>query len=113
MIRWRIRPEWLPPLLLALAVGLLAFKACAHEGNDQLSAWYSSLQTPFGMSCCNMRDCKTTDARIEHEHWRAKVGDQWIDVPDSAVLHRDNLAGEAVICMWNGSVRCFVPPSET
>src|SRR5258707_11470351 len=96
-----------------LASLLLPVVAAAHEGNDQLSTWYRSLQTPYGKSCCNMHDCHTTDARIEHEHWQAKIGDQWIDVPDSAVLHRDNLAGEAVICMWNGSVRCFIPASQT
>src|SRR6516165_10164042 len=44
-------------LAITLAIGFAVGVAAAHEGMDPLSAWYRSLTTVDGKSCCSMRDC--------------------------------------------------------
>lgn len=94
-------------------VVLAATHAYAHDGDQPLAQWYRSLQAPTGESCCNMKDCQPVDARINGDHWEAKVQGTWQQIPDNIILKRDNLEGRAVLCIYGGSMRCFVPPAET
>jgi hypothetical protein len=115
-------PAWRSPTsrLIAICIGLTTPTAAAHEGADPLSAWYRSLTTGDGKSCCTMRDCAPAEARMKGGHWEVlirswEVGDaRWVEVPDSAVLRRENPNGLPILCRTpNGFIRCFVPPAET
>lgn len=99
--------------LLALsAVSLIAGSAVAHDGDDALSAWYRSLQTYGGASCCNQSDCEPVEVRLSGDHWVILRTDGSAEpVPDAVILKRENLDGRAIACHWGGELRCFVPPS--
>jgi len=97
---------------ILLALILLAIPAYAHDGvhND----WMNSLVRPdVGGSCCNLHDCKVTDAKMTGDGWVAlnQFG-QWVKVPETKIIRgKDNPTGRPVLC-WLPSpgVLCFVEP---
>jgi hypothetical protein len=106
--------------LIGIGIGFVATIAMAHDGSDLLAAWYRSLTTADGKSCCTMRDCAPAEARMKEGKWEVlirswEVGDaRWVVVPDAAVLRRENPDGRPILCRTpNGFVRCFVPPAGT
>jgi hypothetical protein len=106
--------------LIGICIVLAAGIATAHEGSDPLAAWYRSLTTADGKSCCSMHDCAPAEARMKEGRWEVliqawEVGDaRWVAVPDRAVLRRENPDGRPILCRTpNGFIRCFVPPAGT
>lgn len=109
--------------VIGFVVGVLinASGALAHEGDTQMDAWYRSLTTPAGYSCCNMRDCSPIEARLRDGHWEVVDSSRlltsyppqkaWMAVPDEAILKRENADGRPVACIRDGQVVCFVPPA--
>jgi hypothetical protein len=105
---------------MAAGLGLAAGVALPHDGADALAAWYRSLATADGKSCCSMHDCAPAEARMKEGHWEVlirayDIGDpRWVVVPDQAVLRRENPDGRPILCRTpNGFIRCFVPPAGT
>ncbi len=102
-------------VVLLLVLNSIAY---AHEDNSNidksLAEWYRSLTTVNGGSCCNMKDCFPTDAKIVDGHWQVPTEDLlgWEIVPDDAVLKHTNEQGLAVLCRYIGRIICFVPASE-
>ena len=97
-------------------VVLLAMPAAAHDGDDALSAWYRSLVSNDGKSCCSMRDCMPAEARLRNGGWEilmatASGSVRWFAVPPEAVLRRENADGRPILCRVGDVIRCFVPPS--
>jgi len=77
-------------LAITLAIGFAVGVAAAHEGMDPLAAWYRSLTTVDGKSCCSMRDCGPVEARLKESRWEVLIqpyegGARWVEVPDRAV----------------------------
>ena len=101
---------------IGICLGLAAGTASAHDGSDPLAAWYRSLTTAEGKSCCSARDCAPAEARIKEGHWEVwiqpyEASSRWVTVPDRAMLRRDNPDGRPILCRTpNGFIRCFVPP---
>ncbi len=116
-------------------IALLALTLLIHDGAHD--DWFNSLKVPgapafdgSARSCCDMKDCKTVKARHGRDgQWEAWVDsatfpddpiatteghapNAWVKVPSDAILHRDNPTGEAVLCWYQGVVRCFVPGVE-
>jgi hypothetical protein len=95
---------------LAATAGLwLTGAALAHDeaaGHDPARAdWFESLKRPgTDASCCNLTDCRRTEARqLADGSWRALVdglhGPTWMDVPPAKVLERPlSIDGEAYVC---------------
>ncbi len=83
---------------------LIALSAAAHDGDDQLSAWYRSLVQPeTGVSCCSMqRDCQPVDdyhASATPGGYVVSIEGRSVEVPPNRVLQRtDNPTGHAVVC---------------
>jgi hypothetical protein len=103
-----------------ICIGLAAGVAMAHDGADAPAAWYRSLTTADGKSCCSMHDCAPAEARMKEGHWEVlirayEVADaRWVVVPDRAVLRRENPDGRPILCRTpNGFIRCFLPPAGT
>ncbi len=124
-----------PAVALAAAMALLA--QCTREpalaappaiGSEdhQILAphapWVRSLTIPgSGSSCCDESDCRPVDARRGPNGWQVRwrpgqipgAPTDWTDVPESAVLVRDNPTGIPIACWYGGAVRCFVPASAS
>jgi hypothetical protein len=105
-------------IAITLAIGIAVGVAAAHEGMDPLAVWYRSLTTADGKSCCSMSDCGPAEARIKESRWEVLIqpyegGARWVEVPDRAVLRRENPDGRPIVCRTpNGFIRCFVPPAD-
>ena len=89
------------------------------RADPALAPWYQSLEQPgTGYPCCSISDCRTVQYRTVADHFEAFIDrrtfgedapDDWLPVPPEHVLHRrDNPTGEAVVCWYNGEIRCFV-----
>lgn len=103
-------------ILIAL---LTAGAAAAAENRGQ---WFKSLLRPgTGISCCDISDCRKTDARWQDDGWWAVVLGKWRPIPPESVLTAPRtLDGEAYVCAGDVQdfeahrldvhVYCFVPP---
>jgi hypothetical protein len=102
-------------VVIAIGLWLGCVLALAHEGNAPLAAWYRSLKTSGGTSCCSEADCLPVEARLANDHWEVLIGNGplpvWEIVPPEVVLTRDNPEGRAVLCRFGGRILCFVPGS--
>ena len=105
-----------------LAAILLATPALAHDhGNPELDAWFRSLQAKNGVSCCDGQEAMRLDDidwDAKDGHYRVKMNNQWVDVPDGAVIEQPNRSGPAMVWPYylNGQlmgIRCFIPGSGT
>ncbi len=111
---WRIL--W---LLAAIGLAVVAEHALAappagSDPNSPMAAWYRSLKTPNGGSCCSEADCRPVDARQTASGWEISNGlGKWDPVPPDRVLRRDNEDGRPIVCIFGGRILCFVPPSMT
>lgn len=113
---------WSFILLVVCAVALLAMfslfsYAAPPEGADltsPIAKWYRSLQNPVTkMSCCDWSDCRPTKARVIDGHYEVWHEDQWLPVPDHAILPQmENPVGEPVACVYFGTVLCLVRGAE-
>ena len=105
---------------VGMNIAFAAWIAAAHEGSDPLAAWYRSLTTADGKSCCSMHDCAPAEAQMKEDHWEVLIlpynadGPRWVPVPDRALLRRENPDGRPILCRTpNGFIHCFVPPAGT
>jgi hypothetical protein len=116
-------------VLIAIAIALLVLlivAALAYAGEPNRTAWndkkrgdwFSSLKQPSsGISCCDVSDCKATDAQLRGDQWWAVVRGQWKLIPPEKVLsHPLSIDGDAYVCASpNGdpkfaTVYCFIKP---
>lgn len=107
------------PLLLASAA--YAKPPPGADPESPLGQWYNSLHQPNdGISCCSLADCRPVEMKLGGNHYWVFIGEQfesgpnkWIEVPDEAVLHVPNNAGQPVAC-WSpvSGLLCFVPGPE-
>lgn len=101
-------------VLSALTLARLAY-AAPPEGADPNSpraAWFNSLRTPEGASCCSIADCRPVEAQLVTDGWQIRIDDEWVDVPPEVILRRDNQDGRPIACLYFGKIRCFVPPNS-
>ena len=85
------------------------------------SDYLRGLKSPVGGLCCDLSDCRLTEAKIVGGHWQVYVKkeqfeygkNEWIDVPEDKILRKtDNPTGLPILC-WSpyAGVLCFVAPS--
>lgn len=104
-------------LKLTTLAMLISLPALAHDGMHD--AWFEILKRPdTGGSCCNLYDCKATEAELHGGHWRARTpSGAWVEVPDDLIIHdKGNPVGQPILCgqanPYRGgkfNVYCFVP----
>lgn len=98
-----------------------AFAAPPADVNADLpiARWFKDLKQPgTDYGCCSIADCRPVAYRtigrryqafIDQKTFGPRAPDLWMDVPSAAVLHRhDNPVGEAVACLYEGAIICFV-----
>src|SRR3990167_5952965 len=96
--------------VFALAI-VWTFSARAETKGD----WFQGLMRPdVGGSCCDISDCKPTNARFVDGHWEAEFEGTMTPIPDGKILRdKDSWDGRAYLCALPGSqgrpsVFCFV-----
>jgi hypothetical protein len=105
---------------LALILLLVCTPALAHDANHpELNSWFDHLASGKGL-CCSFADGHAVadpDWDSKDGHYRVRLDNQWIVVPDDAVITEPNRAGRTMVWTWfvNGerAIRCFMPGSMT
>jgi len=84
-----------------------------------LKPWFDSLKSGKG-PCCSIADGRTVadpDWESKNGHYRVRVDNEWVDVPDDAVTTEPNRAGRTMVWPIKGSlgitIQCFMPGSMT
>lgn len=96
-------------VLVAMVVGAAAAPAGAHE-------WYSGLRSPSGTPCCNDRDCRAVEYRVNPDTGNEEIraNGTWHPVEYDKVLPIFPPDGGSHAC-WNNSIgkprfRCIMLP---
>jgi hypothetical protein len=86
-----------------------------------LKPWFDHLSSKRGLCCSDADGTALSDVDWETKdgHYRVRLNDTWIDVPDDAVITEPNRAGRTMVwpeVYYNGMltvIRCFMPGSMT
>ncbi|GAC1325889.1 MAG: hypothetical protein NVSMB28_21280 [Collimonas sp.] len=106
---------------LCIFIGTVLFWAVMGSlvfGHDrarpELDSWFNRLKSDKGL-CCSYADGEAlseVDWKSEDGHYKVRLKDQWIDVPDDAVIKEPNLAGQTWVWPLHGiggvTIRCFM-----
>jgi hypothetical protein len=102
--------------------GILAVSVCsvgqAHDHNHpEQEEWFRSLHAKGGAWCCTGDDAEIVDWELMGDHYRVHLGDQWVTVPEDAIVEGANKVGGARVWTYfadgHQHVRCFLPDSLT
>ena len=99
---------------------LLCAPALAHDpSHPELNSWFDHLASGKGL-CCSFADgvaVEDPDWETKDGHYRVRLKEGWIDVPDDAVITEPNRAGRTMVWPMRGylgvTIRCFMPGSMT
>lgn len=94
---------------------LCVMMAPAGVHAEDRGAWFKSLMMPGSqVPCCDVSDCRRTDARFQEGQWWAIVRGQWMPIPMDRELRRESIDGDAYVCASSAEDRmifCFIPPA--
>jgi hypothetical protein len=107
---------------------LLMTTSIAFAGGDwkdsPLHDWFAGLASRKGLCCSSADGVTITDAQwdMKDGHYRVFIYNQWIPIPDDAVVVEKNIYGQAVVWPYTRRtenevgrievtiyVRCFLP----
>ncbi len=109
-------------LILTLVIGCFIGSVTARDldgryANSPLKPWFDRLASGKGL-CCSIADGESVadpDWESKDGHYRVRLENNWIDVPDDALITEPNRAGRTMVwpMRFNGeiSIRCFMPGS--
>ena len=106
-------------LPLVLCTGSALGRDDGRFSNSPLKPWFDSLRSHLGPCCSDADGVALADPDWEsHEgHYRVRIDDEWVDVPESAVITEPNRAGRTMVwpvkTVYGVSIRCFMPGSMT
>lgn len=106
--------------ILILLTGLALARDDGRYAGSALKPWFDGLRSGRG-PCCSDADGSAVadvDWQSDRGHYRVRLEEIWIEVPDDAVLTEPNRAGRTMV--WpmtsrNGmivesiTIRCFIP----
>lgn len=83
-----------------------------------LHEWFDKLASGKGL-CCSFADGRTIedpDIDMNGAHYKVRIDDAWIDVPDDAIVTEPNKFGRPVVWPYFDinsilRIRCFLPGS--
>lgn len=117
----RLAPSCAATLLGVMT--LLATSAQARDdgryANSPLKPWFESLRSEYGQCCSDADGYVVADVDWESDkgRYRVHLDDEWVVVPEGAVITEPNKIGRAIV--WkhyidgHPRVRCFMPGSMT
>ena len=111
-------------LAFLLGFTLMLPWSCARAHDDgrfegsPLKSWFDKLASGKGL-CCSFADgysVADVDWDTEGGHYRVRLMNKWIDVPDIAIVGEPNRFGPAVVWPFQDmegvtQIRCFLPGS--
>ncbi len=114
-------------LVLPLLCGLfLSGEAAARDhgqyanSTPELKAWFNGLKSAKGLCCSDADGSAVSDVDWESNkgHYRVRINNQWVDVPNEAVITEPNRVGRAMVWpiidgVGGLYIRCFMPGSMT
>ena len=83
--------------------------------HSPLKQWFDGLKSGKGPCCSDDDGFAVSDPDWESKdgRYRVRVDDEWVDVPDNAVITEPNRNGQTMVWPTKGtlgtSVRCFMP----
>jgi len=89
------------------------------NSNPELKAWFDSLKSGKGPCCSDADGTALSDVDWEsHDgHYRVRIDNEWVDVPEEAVITEPNRIGRTMVWPIRGyvgvTIRCFMPGSMT
>jgi len=106
--------------LMVVGLVLVVSHAMAHDANrPELNGWFDKLASGKGL-CCSFADGTAVadpDWDSKDGHYRVRLPEGWIDVPDDAVINEPNRDGRTMVWPTHGylgvDIRCFMPGSMT
>jgi hypothetical protein len=121
--------RWNPTLRTTCALLLAALAAPAMQARDldgryagqnpELHQWFEGLRSGKGPCCSDADGTAVSDVDWETAggHYRVRLDNQWVDVPDDAVITEPNRIGRTMVWPIRGylgtTIRCFMPGSMT
>jgi hypothetical protein len=106
---------------VALLIFLMTTPALAHDAeHPEFDGWFQNLHSEKGYCCSDsdgnvIKDTEwqsVNDPAKPNVHYRVKIKDAWVDVPDAAVLNMPNLYGQTMVWPFykdgEPQVRCFI-----
>jgi len=106
-------------ILVAAFVGTVQARDDGRYSQSPLKPWFDSLKSGKGLCCSDADGSAVSDPDWESKngHYRVRIDNQWIDVPDDAVITEKNRVGRTMVWPFKGSlgisIRCFMPGSMT
>lgn len=109
-------------LRIVLAFLFLTMPVTARDLDGRYAAsplkpWFDGLKSEGGGLCCSMSDgyvVEDPDWEAVGDHYRVKIENEWVDVPDENVIKEPNLSGKTMVWPYMthpNKVRCFLPGS--
>lgn len=87
------------------------------QADPKIHQWIESLKSGKG-PCCSDADgsaLSDIDWRSGNGHYQVRIDNQWLDVPDEAVITEPNRIGRTMVWPFRGymgiTIRCFMPGS--
>lgn len=88
--------------------------------DPETKAWVKGLKSPFtgDSACCDIADGNPPEAVWKViEKYHVRIGGEWYEVPDAAVITEPNKLGRAIVWYYYGSglkgsniiIKCFIP----
>jgi hypothetical protein len=121
--------RWKPPLRITCAVLLTALVSQLGHARDvdghyaaqnpELHLWFEGLKSGKGPCCSDADGTAVSDVDWEsaNGHYKVRLDNEWVDVPDEAVITEPNRIGRTMVWPIRGylgiSIRCFMPGSMT
>src|SRR6266705_2940856 len=113
-----ISNKLIPYCLVSGIVLLCVGSALAHDhSRPELNDWFNKLASGKGL-CCSFADgtaISDVDWETKNGKYRVRIDNEWIDVPQDAVITEPNRAGRTMVWPMKGylgtSIRCFMPGS--
>jgi hypothetical protein len=111
-----------PKIFLGIFLAIFVAPALAHDpSRPELNGWFDKLASGRGLCCSDADGTALSDVDWESKdgHYRVRLGGEWIDVPDDALVTVPNRAGRTMVWpmpMIEGDtirIRCFMPGSMT
>jgi hypothetical protein len=121
--------RWKPPLRITCALLLTALVSQLGHARDvdgkyaaqnpELHQWFEGLKSGKGPCCSDADGTAVSDVDWEsaNGHYRVRLDNEWVDVPDEAVITEPNRIGRTMVWPIRGylgtTIRCFMPGSMT
>jgi hypothetical protein len=93
-------------ILAAAFIGAVQARVDGRYSLSPLKPWFDSLRSGKGPCCSDADRFAVLDPDWESKsgHYRVRVDNEWIDVPDDAVITEPNRAGRTMVWPVKGSL---------